>query len=182
MTFCAATYSDCHCKGSLSLGIHDKRAVRLWIHLDDPSFEVDIMSLWEMHSELQDDTSALERRLWLQMHLSAATLPSYSSSSSSSSSSLRGEGEQRGDKQEGKRRGEGEGERGSKGNVMQKCAVQTEEAVWMPITNKFPSLNRHTHTALFQRCANQFPRHCFLTVSWKPTLRQFTYKCCTDAI
>lgn len=73
-----------------------------------------------MHSELQDDTSALERRLWLQMHLSAATLPSYSSSS------LRGEGEQRGDG------GEGEEVRergGREGNVMQKCAVQTEEAV-----------------------------------------------------
>lgn len=67
-----------------------------------PSFEVDIMSLWEMQSVLQDDTSALERRLWLQMHLSAATIPSYSSSSSS----LPGEGEQKGDKEEGKRRGE----------------------------------------------------------------------------
>lgn len=37
------------------------------------------MSLCEMHSELQDDTSAPESRLWLQMHLLVATLPSYSS-------------------------------------------------------------------------------------------------------
>lgn len=42
-------------------------------------------------------------------------------------------------------------EGGSKGNVMQQCAVQTEEAVWMPITNIFPSLN--THTVLLEHCA-----------------------------
>lgn len=108
-----------------------------------PPFQVDIMSLWEMHSELQDDTLALEGRLWLQMHLSAATLLS---SSSSSSTSLPGEGEQWGDRQNWKRGGERDGgEWGREANVMQRCAVQTEEAVWMPITIKFSSLYKHTH-------------------------------------
>lgn len=37
-------------------------------------------------------------------------------------------------------------EEGREGNVMQKCAVQTEEAVLMPISFVFPGLNRHTHT------------------------------------
>lgn len=37
VTLCAATYSDCHSKGSLPRGIHDKRAVRLRTHSDDPS-------------------------------------------------------------------------------------------------------------------------------------------------
>lgn len=37
---------------------------------------LDIMSLWELQSELQVDTPAPERRPRLQMHLSAATIPS----------------------------------------------------------------------------------------------------------
>lgn len=36
---------------------------------------------------------------------------------------------------------------------MQKCAVQTEEAVLMPISFVFPGLNRHTHTGLLEHCA-----------------------------
>lgn len=104
-----------------------------------------------MHSELQDDTLAFERRLWLQMHLSAATFPSYSSSSSP----LLGEGEQRGEREGGNRL-----ESGREGNVMQKCAVQTGGCV--NANHQYIRQPQQTHRFVRTLClnykTNAFPR------------------------
>lgn len=140
VTFCAVSCSDCH----------SKRRHACWYSWQNsgvtlnaptwPLFEVCIISLCERLSQFQDDTLAADAPLNRRSSFPTPLL-------------CRG-------------RGSREGARGGRiGNVMQECAVQTEVAVWIPITDKF-SNRTHTHNT------DGFPRDHLFTVYEENSITQ----------